>query len=69
MSVLPECMSEYHLYIWCLCRSEEGIGFPGTGVADGCEPLCGCWESNLGPLEEQQVLLTTELSPSPGSRS
>jgi len=27
---------------------------------DGCEPPCGCWELNSGPLEEQSVLLTTE---------
>ncbi|KRY65434.1 hypothetical protein T4D_8955 [Trichinella pseudospiralis] len=20
---------------------------------DGCEPPCGCWELNSGPLEEQ----------------
>jgi hypothetical protein len=22
-------------------------------VTDGCEPPCGCWELNPGPLEEQ----------------
>lgn len=27
-----------------------------------CELSCGCWESNLGLLEEQQVLLTTRPS-------
>ena len=32
---------------------------------DGCEPPCGCWELNPGPLEEQSVFLTTDLSPSP----
>jgi hypothetical protein len=32
---------------------------------DGFEPLCGCWELNSGPLEEQIVLLTTESSFSP----
>jgi hypothetical protein len=37
---------------------EEGIGFH----ADGCEPPCGCWELNSGPLEEQSVLLTAEPS-------
>lgn len=26
-------------------RTEEAIGFPGTGVADDCKLLCGCWES------------------------
>jgi len=25
-----------------------------------CKQLCGCWELNSGPLEEQSVLLTTE---------
>jgi hypothetical protein len=28
----------------------------GTGVIHGCELLCGCWELNLGLLEEQSVL-------------
>jgi hypothetical protein len=28
----------------------------GTGVKDGCELPCGCWELNLGPLEEQPLL-------------
>jgi hypothetical protein len=23
----------------------------------GCEPPCGCWDLNSGPLEEQSVLL------------
>ena len=30
-----------------------------------CELPCGCWELNLGPLEEQSVLLTTESSHQP----
>jgi len=30
-------------------------------ITDGCEPPCGCWELNSGPLEEQSVLLTAEL--------
>jgi hypothetical protein len=35
-------------------------------ITDGCEPQCGCWELNSGPLEEQPVLLTAEPSlPSP----
>lgn len=24
---------------------------------DGCETPCGCWEPNLGPPQDQQVLL------------
>ena len=31
-------------------------------ITDGYEPLCGCWELNSGPLEEQPVLLTAEPS-------
>jgi len=34
-------------------------------ITDGCEPPCGCWELNLGPLEEQSVLLTAEPSLQP----
>lgn len=32
---------------------------PGIGVTEVCELLC--WEPNLSPLQEQSVLLTTEL--------
>jgi hypothetical protein len=31
---------------------------PVTGVTDNCELQCGCWESNLGPLQVQPVLST-----------
>jgi len=36
-------------------------------VTDGCEPPCGCWDLNSGPLEEQSVFLTTEPSLQPCS--
>jgi len=36
---------------------------------DSCEPPCGCWELNPGPLEEQPVFLTTEPSLQPSSIS
>jgi hypothetical protein len=29
-------------------------------ITDGCEPPCGFWELNSGPLEDQSVLLTAE---------
>jgi hypothetical protein len=29
-------------------------------LIDGCDPPCGCWDLNSGPLEEHPVLLTTE---------
>jgi hypothetical protein len=34
-------------------------------ITDGCEPPCGCWDLNSGPLEDQPVLLTTEPSLQP----
>jgi hypothetical protein len=40
-------------------EAEDSIIFPGTGVVDGCEP-CGDWEVNLGSLDKQPVLKTTE---------
>jgi hypothetical protein len=39
--------------------ARRGPGSPGTADIDGCDPLCGGWESNLG-LQEQPVLLTSE---------
>ena len=35
--------------------------------ANGCEPPCGCWSLNSGPLEERSVLLTAEPSLQPCS--
>jgi hypothetical protein len=35
--------------------SEEGI----RSHYNGCEPPCGYWELNSGPLEKQGVFLTT----------
>ena len=29
-------------------------------VTDSCQLSCGCWKSNLSPLEEQSVLLISE---------
>ena len=34
-------------------------------ITGGCEPPCGCWDLNSGPLEEQSVLLPTEPSRQP----
>ena len=48
-----------NIHAWCLQRSEEGIRSPGTRALDGCEPVSRWWESNPGPLQEQQVPLTT----------
>ena len=45
------------MYVGTLSLSSDT---PEEGITDASEPTCGCWELNLGPLEEQPVLLTTE---------
>ena len=59
MTVLPACMYVHHV---CTLEVKEDIGCPETGVTDSCEAPCGCWDLNLDPLEEQQVLLVMEPS-------
>ena len=53
MGILPAC----DVYT-CMPGpgDEEGVGFSGTGDEDGYGLPCGCWESNLGTLEEQPML-------------
>ena len=51
------CAPHVHRSPW---RPEEGTPSFGTGITNGCELPCGCWELNLVPLKEQPVLLTTE---------
>lgn len=55
MSVLPEFV--HHIHAWRLQRPEESTGFPRTVITKGCHLPCGCWEKNVAPPEEQQVLL------------
>ena len=52
MNVLPACMYMYHV-IPVEARRGPLIGFPGTGVKNGCEPPCGFWKLNLGSVREQ----------------
>lgn len=43
-----------------LRHSDKDLESLGTGVTDGWVPPWGCWELNLGLMEEQPVLLTTD---------
>jgi len=45
--------------------SVRGCWIQELELTDGCEPPCGCWELNPGPLEEQPVLLTDKPSLQP----
>lgn len=57
----PHDMSVHHMHAWYLCKTEEGSGFPKTEISDSDELPCGLWELNLGPLQEQPMILTVEL--------
>lgn len=56
------CVCLWILYLQGPLKSKEDIESPGTGVRDSSMLPCNFCELNLGPLEEQQVLLTNELS-------
>lgn len=71
--ILFKCLGAFlSMYQWITYVSlpEEDVGAPLTGVA-GCSELpWECWAPNLGPLQGQPVLLTTEPSPPlPGSET
>lgn len=38
MNVLPVCIFVHHVCAWCLQRSGEGLGLPGSGVRDDGKP-------------------------------
>lgn len=61
MSVYPGCVEASHMHE--RPTDVQEVSSPGTAVIDGCKLLCECWESNPGPPQEQQVLLTPEPSP------
>ena len=48
--------------IFCVSAGQERAS---DLISDDCEPPCGCWELNSGPLEEQAMLLSTEPSLQP----
>lgn len=47
------------IYKYCCCLQTHQKRASDL-ITDGCESLCGSWDLNSGPLEEQSVLLTTE---------
>jgi hypothetical protein len=44
----------------CPWRPEDSVRSSGSGFADGWDPPYGYLKSNLGPLEEQPMLLNAE---------
>lgn len=57
---LPAHMYGRRVYALCPQRSEEGSRISAAGALDGYRLPCVCQEQNLGPLEEEQMLLTTQ---------
>ena len=57
----------FYLYEYVVAASRHTRTGYWIPLADGYKPPCDCWELNSGPLEEQSVLLTTELSFQPES--
>lgn len=45
-------------YVDLVAEDKEEGGPLGTGVADGCEPSCECWEPKLGPQAVKPVVFT-----------
>lgn len=62
MNVLPTYMSVHHVYVWYPQRPEEAVRCPGTGVIEDYDLTYGCWELNLGSLEELSLFLKTKPS-------
>jgi hypothetical protein len=54
----------YYIEVHCSCLQTHQKRASDL-ITDGCEPPCGCWDLNSGPLEEQSVLLTAETSLQP----
>lgn len=48
VGILPKCLSVYNLHAWCLRRTEETVGSPGTGITALLQVL-GKWKSS--PLQ------------------
>lgn len=57
---VTECFTCMYACARCQWRPQEDVRPPGTEVTNACQSPCGCWELNLGPLEEQSGLLTGE---------
>lgn len=55
------CMYVYVLCAYSVFKEAKGRHqIPGIIIMDSCDWLCGCWEWDLGPLEEHPILLTSE---------
>lgn len=56
MDVLPPCIYVHYVHVWCPQRPEVGIESPRTGFTNDYVDA----RNQPGPLQEQQVLLSTK---------
>lgn len=56
MNLLPARM--YGAHVSGALEGQKKVRSPGTGLTVWCEMPYGSWESDLGPRQEQQELLT-----------
>lgn len=69
MSGLHLKLGIYHLRACHQQWPEESARSPETGVTEGCEAPCECWELNASPLEDQPVPLTDETLSRPNTHN
>lgn len=60
MDILSSWVLVQYICDWCKSRTDEDVGYPAVGAADGGELSCGCMQTCLCPLQKQQVLLIAE---------
>lgn len=65
MRVFFFCVYLCTLCAWCPQNSDEYIGSLELELKSSYELPFGCWNLNLGPLQEQQLLLIIESSLQP----
>jgi len=61
---LKELLYLIYMTVHCCCFQTHQKR-ASDSITDGCEPPCGCWDLNSGPLGEQSVLLSAEPSLQP----
>lgn len=52
IDALPACLSRYHVSVWHTRRPEKAIKSAGTEITGSYWLPYGCWDLNLGSLEE-----------------
>lgn len=58
MFCLHGCLCTMCMHATASRSWEQSTRFLRSGVTGGCRLPCECWELNLGPMQEQKVLLT-----------